>query len=501
MKQLIKKVLIIPFFFLTTLSCENSDGGNSNEQLSPIISSVDPTFGAEGTPVTITGSNFSKNSAEITIKFNETLASEVFFASVNQISTKVPVGATTGTVTVTVLDQTVEGPIFSVNRGFSVTPTVGMVGTEVILMGDNFSSVASENVVRFNGTQAVVNSASQTEISVNVPEGATTGPVTVTVNGTAIEQQGADFIVSGIEETPVNYKIAFIGDSDIHSEADAVLNLIKNEGADAVVHAGDLNYDEIPSGFESHINETLGENFPYFYCVGNHDDAVWNGPNGYQSLLEARFNRLGIIWSGQLGVQGAFNYKGIFFVMTAPDEFGITSATSGDHIRNELDNTNAVWRISFWHKNQRLMQIGGKSNEAGWNVYEESRKGGAIIATGHEHSYSRTHEMSDFQNQTISSTENTVNLMEDDASTNDFDEGRSFAFVSGLGGKSIRDAESGLDQNPWWADVFHSNNGGQYGALFGEFNYNGDETLARFYFKDISGTERDEFFVRSKVNE
>jgi hypothetical protein len=143
------------------------------------------------------------------------------------------------------------------------------------------------------------------------------------------------------------------------------------------------------------------------------------------------------------------------------------------------------------------MQIGGKRDEAGWNVYEESRKAGAIIVTAHEHSYSRTYEMSNFRTQTISGTSNTVILSKDDPATIGVDEGRSFGFVSGLGGKSIRDAESGLETNPWWANVYHSNNGAQYGALFGEFNLNGDASLARFYFKDIGGAVRDEFFVRS----
>jgi len=145
------------------------------------------------------------------------------------------------------------------------------------------------------------------------------------------------------------------------------------------------------------------------------------------------------------------------------------------------------------------MQIGGKGNEAGWNVYEESRKAGAIIVTGHEHSYSRTHEMSNFQNQIVSSTSNTVVLQKDNLATTGSDEGRSFAFVSGLGGKGIRDVESGLDSNPWWANTYHKSNGAQYGVLFGEFNYNGDATLARFYFKDIDGVVRDVFFVRSEL--
>ncbi len=57
-------------------------------------------------------------------------------------------------------------------------------------------------------------------------------------------------------------------------------------------------------------------------------------------------------------------------------------------------------------------------------------------------------KMSSFQNQTISSTNNTVNLIVDDPLTS-IDEGRPFVFVSGIGGNSLRDAESGLENNLW----------------------------------------------------
>lgn len=411
-------------FFLIFLSCGRDSKEEVEEVFPPTITSIDPLEGKGGEFVTISGTNFSSNTAKVEVEFNGVESSEIAFSSEAQISAKVPIQASTGNVSVTIGDsQTVVGPVFTIR-----------------------------------------------------------------------EDEDPKEV---LDTTPANFKIAFFGDSNIGSDAKAVLNLVKNEGADAVVHPGDLNYAEVPADFESHINEILGTDFPYFFCVGNHDDEVWNGPNKYQSFLEARFNRLGIAWEGQLGVTSSFYYKGIFFVMSAPDEFGITSTSAGNHIREELAKDESVWRISLWHKNQTLMQIGGKSNEAGWSVYEESRKGGAIIATAHEHSYSRTHEMSNFQNQEISSTENTVNLWRDDVTTGSIDEGRSFAFVSGLGGKSIRDAENGLDQNPWWANTYSSNNGAQHGALFGEFNYEGDSSLARFYFKDIDGAVRDVFFVRS----
>lgn len=498
-----KKHLIIPIVFLLLLGCSSSDDTNSDPDDSnmpiaiPTITVLSPIKGMVGTPVTITGTNFSTDNSLITVKFNDVAANEITFSSVNQISTMVPSGATTGAISVTIGEKTAVGPIFTIEEALpaptitSISPLSGLAGTSVVIKGANFGN-SSIVTVKFNDVPVnEVLSVSSTEIIAKVPVSASNGPVAVKVASQEIE--GLEFTV----ETPVNFKIAFFGDSEIGAEADAVLNLVKNEGAQVVVHPGDLDYVNNPKAFDDNINGILGTQFPYFYSVGNHDDTSWNGSNGYQSFLESRFERLGIVWQGQLGVLSSFSYQGISFVSSAPDELGVTTTVAGNYIRDELAKTNSIWRVAFWHKNQRLMQIGGKGDEAGWGVYEESRKGGALMATGHEHSYCRTHEMSNFQTQTISSTSNTVSLTKDDPSTNGIDEGRSFGFVSGLGGRGIRDAEGGLDANPWWANVYHSNNGGQYGALFGEFNYNGDASLARFYFKDIDGVVRDEFYVRS----
>jgi hypothetical protein len=293
---------------------------------------------------------------------------------------------------------------------------------------------------------------------------------------------------------PVNFSIAFIGDQSLGVNAEAVLNLIKNEGANAVLHQGDFDYVDNPTGWDGQINSILGPNFPYFASVGNHDAARFYGSGGYQEFLAARMNRLGIPWKGDLGVQSSFYYEGIFIVMTAPGTFG----TDHDlYIRDQLTADDSIWRISSWHKNMRLMQVGGKSDETGWGVYEESRAGGAIIATAHEHSYSRTHLLSSFENQTVASTGDTLVLASDDPNTLP-DEGRSFAFVSGLGGNSIRTQQLSGD---WWASIYTSDQGANYGALFGIFNYQGNPRLAYFYFKDIDGNVPDGFFVQSSVGD
>ena len=62
-------------------------------------------------------------------------------------------------------------------------PTRGPVGTRVTIQGQEFSAVPAENQVGFQGALAPVLSATNTQLVVTVPPGATTGPITVTVAG------------------------------------------------------------------------------------------------------------------------------------------------------------------------------------------------------------------------------------------------------------------------------------------------------------------------------
>jgi YD repeat-containing protein len=63
------------------------------------------------------------------------------------------------------------------------TPSRGPVGTRVTIQGQGFSAVPAENQVGFHGTLAPVLSATDTQLVVTVPPGATTGPITVTLAG------------------------------------------------------------------------------------------------------------------------------------------------------------------------------------------------------------------------------------------------------------------------------------------------------------------------------
>jgi Calcineurin-like phosphoesterase len=297
---------------------------------------------------------------------------------------------------------------------------------------------------------------------------------------------GQDTTLFGIkgEIPPPNFKLAFLGDQGVGLNSEAVLTLIRQEGADALVHLGDYDYLDNPEAWESQTNRILGPDFPYIAVMGNHDMFAWSGEQGYARLVQNRLAAMGVTYVGEAGLKYAFRYRGILFVLTTP---GLTTSDHAGFIRDQLSKDSTLWRISAWHVNQALMQVGGKSDEAGWAVYEESRKGGAFIATAHEHSYSRTHLLQKMNPPTVASRDSILKLRR----------GRSFVFVSGLGGSEVRPQ---LRSGNWWASIYTSNQSAMAGALFATFHVDGNPRKARFQFKNILGKTIDSFTVVREVD-
>jgi len=287
---------------------------------------------------------------------------------------------------------------------------------------------------------------------------------------------------------PQNLKVAFIGDAGNNSNQKKVLELVKNWGAEFIIHAGDFEYADNPAAFENNLNAVLGPDYPYFASIGNHDYNTWEGTTGHKARLMQRLARFNATNNcvGDYGVNMACNYKGIYFVLSG---VGTKGAGHASFIDQAFTGYNALWKVVAWHKNQKLMQIGGKPDETGWDVYEAARRHGAIISTGHEHSFCRSHLMSSFQSQVIASTSNTLQLSA----------GKSFVFVSGLAGVGIRSWEESLRKNPWWAAYGASNNNIQYGGLLCTFYINGNPREASCVFQDINLRVWDQFKMQSNL--
>jgi IPT/TIG domain len=77
----------------------------------------------------------------------------------------------------------------------SFNPNTGPVGSSVTITGTGFSSAIGSNIVKFNGTPAMVMSAGSTNLVVVVPTGATTGPISVSV-GPSTATSSQSFVVT-----------------------------------------------------------------------------------------------------------------------------------------------------------------------------------------------------------------------------------------------------------------------------------------------------------------
>ncbi|MCL5037083.1 MAG: IPT/TIG domain-containing protein [Chloroflexi bacterium] len=177
------------------------------------VDSVTPSSGPVGTTVTITGSNFNTSQGVGTVTFNGTDAGLATSWTYTQIICDVPVGASTGPVVVTTTNGvsnsdktfTVTTPPPTPPSVDTVTPNSGPTGTTVTIDGNLFGvTQVGGSTIAFNGTDAgVATSWSDTEIVCDVPVGATTGEVVVTVGGQA-SSNGPTFTVTN----PATYDIS-----------------------------------------------------------------------------------------------------------------------------------------------------------------------------------------------------------------------------------------------------------------------------------------------------
>lgn len=312
-----------------------------------------------------------------------------------------------------------------------------------------------------------------------------------------------DFL--GWSETPANLRVAFIGDQGLGPFGPIeTLNLVADEGAEFLVIAGDFEYADSPFLWELQTNTSrLGADYPLFGVVGNHDDEAWDG---YQEPLEGRLaNATGATCDGELGFRANCHYKGLHIVQSGVGLLGADPTDHAQFVADSLQADDSIWSICLWHMNENDMQTGTKGDAVGWGVYQACQDNGGIVITGHEHAYNRTLTLTDVGNEANGhGATGQPDLME-------VTEGSTFVVVSGVVGSGVRDFVSDQhDDDTWWASVWTNNvyidNGAPpvsdhdpaAGALFIDFNVDGDPRKAYAYFKTIRGDVINEFTIERK---
>lgn len=82
----------------------------------------------------------------------------------------------------------------------SFTPTEGVAGTPVTISGTEFSTSPTNNIIKFNGTEAIVTSSTTTSITTTVPAGATTGTITVILGTKTVTSADAFTVIPPVDK-------------------------------------------------------------------------------------------------------------------------------------------------------------------------------------------------------------------------------------------------------------------------------------------------------------
>lgn len=301
---------------ISLISCSTDNDETVDVDTTPTLTSFTPTSGSEGTVVTISGSNFSTTTSSNTVEFNGTSAS-VSSATASELVVVVPSGATTGKITVTVNAETAtSSDDFTVTELTedaptitSFTPTSGETGVTVTITGTNFSETASENTVSFNGTKAEVTSATITELVVTLPSGATSGYITVTVDGQTATSASVFTVESDTtsladcdDVTTVAEKVVCLANTFIASLSTSQANEVQLD----FTSSNAARWSNLPGGVSirnglefSELSETQlelalavieaasgtasNEGYDEFLQIRKADDYLGNSANGYSS--------------------------------------------------------------------------------------------------------------------------------------------------------------------------------------------------------------------------
>jgi hypothetical protein len=144
------------------------------------------TFSDNSTQVLVSATWTSSNSPIATVSNDATNYANAWTLALGTSTLSACTGSICGSTTLTVGVPT---PAI-----LSLSPTYGPLGANVTIAGTNFGTTQGTSTVTFNGTLASIASWGATSIQTQVPQGATSGNVVVTVDGAA--SRGVPFTVA-----------------------------------------------------------------------------------------------------------------------------------------------------------------------------------------------------------------------------------------------------------------------------------------------------------------
>jgi hypothetical protein len=271
----------------------------------PTISSFTPTCGPVGASVDVLGTRFVAGAT--LVGFNGTPASSVTVNSDSELHAIIPSYETPGPISVSTAGGDARStswftgscalPPPTIN---SLTPTSGPLGTGVDIQGTNFTGATG---VKFNGTadpSFVVNSS--TDITAHVPNGATTGPITVTTANGATTSSSS-FAVKA--NAPPTSRFTFICtaltcsfDGGASSDPDgAIASYSWSFGDGTTVSGSATNHTYLhPAGYVVTLTVTDNDG-----ATGTDSETITPMILNAQGYKQRRLEKVDLSWSGPGG--------------------------------------------------------------------------------------------------------------------------------------------------------------------------------------------------------
>ncbi|WKN42163.1 IPT/TIG domain-containing protein [Tunicatimonas pelagia] len=212
----------ITLILFSLIGCSDDDSDSpAPGPPSPTIQTLLPDSGQVGSLIRIVGSSFGQDAAKVQVTFNTQVAA-IESVSDTLVEVKVPEGAQTGKVRLTVNQDTVySGQDFRVLISSGATsvsvmafsPAAGVAGDTLTITGAGFSESPDNVEVKIGEVVAQVIATSATELKVIVPEEAQTGKISVKVGEQAGRSDNDFEVVTVVRITSLSPGSGSVGDT------------------------------------------------------------------------------------------------------------------------------------------------------------------------------------------------------------------------------------------------------------------------------------------------
>ncbi|MEH0157413.1 FG-GAP-like repeat-containing protein [Limibacter armeniacum] len=251
----------------------------------------------------------------------------------------------------------------------SFAPASAEVGSQITITGSNFSTNPTSNIVYFGGVKATVLSATSTELTVEVPAGASSEYLFVTVGG-LIAQSSTRFIVSFDSDGTIGLTPDTFADAVTFSAGDQPygfdLGDLDGDGLNDIVtgnYGGDFSVFVNTSTGIGNINFAAKADFSLsayandikladFDGDGKLDVAAVTEDDAYVSYLEVKRNTTSTPGSVNFANEANITLDGYNWVLDATDFNGdgkldILVLDSDNGVVSVYENASSVGAISF----------------------------------------------------------------------------------------------------------------------------------------------------------